>query len=146
MEKAIRHEGVIEQLQGSHVVVRILQASACASCKVASRCATSDSRAKLVDVFAADPSHWHVGQQVVVSTQSSMAGRVLFLGFGLPLLLMLAVLAVALAAGCDEGLMALLMLGSLIPYYAVLWLYRDSIAHRISFRIEEGVETTNKTN
>ena len=66
-----------------------------------------------------------------------MAGKALLIGFGLPLLLMLAVLAVLKAAGCSEGMTALLMLGVLIPYYLSVWMLRNRISQDISFRLEE---------
>lgn len=139
MEKPVRHDGIIEAIERGHVRVRIMQAAACAGCKVASRCSTAEAREKLIDVAVAPGSevHWHVGQQVVVSTAGSMAGKALLLGFGLPLVLMLAVLAVATAAGCSEGTAALAMLGSLIPYYIIIGLLRNRIATQISFQLEE---------
>ena len=138
MEKVIRHDGVIESIGDGHVRVRILQTSACAECKVASRCYTAEAKEKLVDVSTPDAAtRLQPGEHVVVTTCSSMTGRALLIGFGLPLLLMLAVMASALAAGCSEGLSALLMVGSLVPYYFVVWLCRRRIARQISFRIED---------
>lgn len=136
MEKPIHHDGVIEAVEGRRVQVRIVQTSACAGCKVASHCSTAEAREKLIDIDVPDASRWQVGQQVVVTTESSMAGKALILGFGLPLVLMLVVLTVAMAAGCSEGLTALLMMGSLVPYYLLVWLLRDRIARQISFRLE----------
>ena len=50
MENRIRHEGIIEAVDGATARVRILQVSACAGCKIASHCHTSDSKEKIVDV------------------------------------------------------------------------------------------------
>lgn len=136
MENKIRHEGIVEAKDGCHIKVRILQASACAGCKVAAHCNTADSKEKIVDVIDKD-GHWQIGQSVVVSTRSSMASRALLIGFGLPLMLMLVLVVVLSAARCSEGMTALLMLGSLIPYYLVVWLCRDRIARNISFQLEE---------
>ena len=136
MENPIRHDGIIESIEAGHVQVRILQTSACAGCKVAAHCTTAEAREKLIDVGVTDSSHWQVGQQVVVTTESTMAGRALLIGFGLPLLLMLLTLVVAMAARCSEGLSALLMIGVLVPYYAVVWLCRHRLARTISFQIE----------
>ncbi|MBQ9355695.1 MAG: SoxR reducing system RseC family protein [Prevotella sp.] len=138
MENQIRHEGIIEKISGSHVQVRIVQTPACAGCRVASRCHTAESKEKLIDVTGVvDSSRWRVGQSVVVATRSGMAGKALLLGFGLPLLLMIAVFAASLVSGSSEGFAALMMLLSLIPYYLVLWLFRDSISQAISFTIED---------
>lgn len=134
----IRHEGIVESVEDGLVRVRILQASACAACKVASRCHTAEAKEKIIDV-AVDGSEafrWQKGQTVTVGTSSAMAGRALLLGFGIPLLLMLIVLVVTLAAGGSEGMAALLMMASLIPYYIGLWLCRNLIARSISFHIE----------
>ena len=139
MDKQIRHDGIIASIDGErHIKVRILQTSACNDCKVASHCHTVGSKEKIVDVITDnDTTHWQVGQQVVVSTESRMAGRALIIGFGLPLLLMLMVMVVALAAKCSEGLTALLMLVSLVPYYIIVWLCRDRIAKEVVFKLEE---------
>ena len=138
MEHSIRHDGIVESVEEGYVRVRIVQTSACAGCKVASRCHTAEAKDKVVDVRGVkDASRWHVGDAVVVSTDGSMAGRALLIGFGWPLILMLLVLVMAMAAGCSEGMTALLMLASLVPYYVGVWLCRDKIARKITFRIEE---------
>ena len=136
MENPIRHDGIIETVEQGHVTVRIVQTSACAGCKVASHCSVSEAREKLIDVPTEGTARWHVGQQVVVSTEGSMAGKALLLGFGLPLVLMLVVLTVAMAAGCNEGLTAIMMLCVLLPYYLIIWLLRRRISRVISFQIE----------
>ena len=134
----IRHEGVVESIEEGLVRVRILQASACAACKVASKCHTAEAKEKIIDVMVdgREAFRWEKGQAVTVSTSGTMAGRALFLGFGLPLLLMLAVLVASMTAGGSEGMAAVLMMASLVPYYIGLWFFRTRIAHSISFQIE----------
>ena len=136
MNTEIRHEGIVESVSDDVVRDRILQSSACSGCKVASHCNASEMKEKLIDVRTQGArSRWQVGQAVVVSTQSSMASRALLLAFGMPLLLMIAVLAVALLAGCGEGLAAMLAVGVLFPYFVVLALFRNRISKSITFRI-----------
>lgn len=128
----------MESVKEGLVRVRILQASACSACKVASRCHTAESKEKIIDVTVVghEAFNWKKGQAVTVCTSGTMAGRALLLGFGVPLLIMLIVLVATLAAGCSEGMAALLMIASLIPYYIGLWLFRNRIARTISFQIE----------
>ena len=138
MKNQIRHSGTIVEIANGLVRVRITQTSACAGCKVASKCHTAEAKEKIVDVaLKNERGRWQVGQEVTVSTSVSMAGRALTVAFGLPLLLMLIVLVCTLWAGCSEGLAAVLMLASLVPYYLVVWLCRDRIAQTIAFRLEE---------
>ena len=128
----------MESVKEGLVRVRILQASACSACKVASKCHTAESKEKIIDVTVEghEAFNWKKGQAVTVCTSGTMAGRGLLLGFGVPLLIMLIVLVATLAAGCSEGMAALLMIVSLIPYYIGLWLFRNRIARTISFQIE----------
>ena len=138
MDKEISHEGIVESMHDGVIEVRITQASACNSCKVAAHCRASESKEKLIAVrVPGDMAKWQVGQAVTVSTQSGMAGRALLLAFGVPLLLMLLALMTALAAGSSEGFAALLALGVLLPYYLVLWFFRHRISREITFEIKD---------
>ena len=137
MSHRISHSGVIDRIEGNCVKVRIVQTSACAACKVASHCNASESKEKMVDVICRDTAKYATGQEVVVSTSKEVANRALLLGFGVPLLLMIAALLIVLRWTGDEGIAALTSLGALIPYYVILWLLRDSIRQQVSFRIEE---------
>ena len=55
----------------------------------------------------------------------------------LPFLILVAVLLVALQFTGNEGLAAFAALGSLVPYYLLLWLFRDKVQQGISFRIDD---------
>jgi sigma-E factor negative regulatory protein RseC len=137
MSQKISHAGIIESIQGDSIKVRIVQTSACAACKVASHCNAAESKVKLVDVVGADASGYQLGQEVVVWASKDVANRALLLGFGLPFLMMVAVLVMVLYLTDNEGVAALSALGSLVPYYFLLWWYRDRIQRGISFRIED---------
>lgn len=137
MKNAVRHEGVVETIEDRHVRVRFVQYSACGSCQIAGHCPASEAKEKVVDVYEADTTGLRIGDQVTVTTQMSMVTKALLLGFGLPLLLMLAALAVTKTAGGSDGLSALLMLAVLVPYYICIWLMRSRISHSISFQIEK---------
>jgi len=137
MSQRISHAGVIESITGDCIKVRIVQTSACAACKVASHCNAAESKVKMVDVFGCDTTKYATGQEVVVWASKDVANKALILGFGLPFLLMTVVLLATLRFTHNEGVAALASLGSLLPYYLLLWWYRDSIQRGISFRIEE---------
>ena len=137
MSQKISHAGVIESIEGDSIKVRIVQTSACAACKVAGHCNAAESKVKIVDVVGADATRYQLGQEVVVWASKDVANKALVLGFGLPFLLMIAVLVIVLHVTDDEGVAALSALGSLLLYYGLLWLRRESIQRGISFRIEE---------
>ena len=137
MSDKISHSGIVERIQDGCVKVRIVQTSACAACKVASHCNAAESKVKIVDVLGVDGRAYQAGQEVVVSASKDVTNRALLLGFGVPFLLLVCVLFVVLRLTQDEGIAALSAIGSLVPYYLLLWLLRDSIQRRISFQIED---------
>ena len=133
----ISHSGIVESVSDGCVKVRILQASACGACKVAGHCHAAESKEKIVEVFCCDTAKFSTGQEVLVSTSGEVANKAMLLGFGIPFLLVLGVLVAVLFLTDHEGVAALAALGSLVPYYFLLWLRRDSIQRGISFQIEE---------
>ena len=137
MNNDISHSGVVDRVEGDCVKVRIVQTSACAACKVASHCNASESKVKIVDVYGADTARYKVGQKVTVWASRKVANKALLLGFGLPFLLLITVLVVGLYLTHNEGVAALVSLGSLLPYYFLIWLCRKSIRQQVSFRIED---------
>lgn len=136
MSNKIKHSGVIENILGDSVQVRIVQTSACAACKVAGYCNASESKEKLVDVYHADTRHLKVGDVVTVTASTQVAAQALLLGFGLPFVVLVAVLIAVLLITGNEGAAALSGLAALVPYYAVLFLFRNRIRDKLSFSIE----------
>ena len=136
MSQKISHSGVIEHIEEDCIKVRIVQISACAACKVASHCNAAESKVKIVDVFGCDTTNYSTGQEVTVWASKDVANKALLLGFGVPFLLLVCVLMIALRLTASEGVAALVALGSLVPYYFALWLLRDRIQRGISFQIE----------
>ncbi len=137
MHTKISHSGIVESVEEGCVKVRILQTSACAACKVAAHCNASESKEKIVDVLnVPDSGTLKKGDAVVVSASRDVAGSALLLGFGLPFVVMVAVLVAVLLLTGSEGLAAVAGLVSLVPYYAVLWLCRDRIRQKMAFELE----------
>ena len=86
MSNKIKHSGIIDSIADGGVRVRILQASACAACKVAGHCSASEAKEKLVDVSCDNAAAYQTGQSVVVTASREVANQALLLGFGVPFL------------------------------------------------------------
>lgn len=136
MSDKIKHSGIIDSVDEGHIKVRIVQTSACASCKVAGHCNASESKEKLVDVFTTGGGY-SIGQEVTVTASKDVANRALTLGFGIPFLILVIVLFAVLRLTGNEATAALAAIGALVPYYIIIWLIRDKIAQKISFQIEQ---------
>ena len=136
MSNKIKHSGVVEKIMDDCIQVRIVQTSACAACKVAGYCNTSESKEKLIDVYHAGSHRLNVGDAVTVTASTQVAAHALLLGFGLPFIVMVTVLVVVLQTTGNEGRAALSGLLALVPYYAVLYLFRNRLRDKLSFSIE----------
>ncbi len=137
MSTKISHSGIVESIEDGCVKVRIVQTSACAACKVAGYCNAAESKEKIVDVFGdAAAQKLTVGQPVTVTTSGQVAAKALLWGFGLPFVVMVAVLVLVLWLTGSEGKAALSGLAALIPYYILLWLLRNRMRQQLAFSIE----------
>ena len=136
MSNKIKHSGVVEKIMDDCIQVRIVQTSACAACKVAGYCNASESKEKLIDVYHADSHRLNVGDAVTVTASTEVAAHALLLGFGLPFVVMVTVLVIVLQTTGNEGRAALSGLLALVPYYAVLYLFRNRLRDKLSFSIE----------
>lgn len=132
----IRHSGIVDGVEGECVKVRILQASACSTCKVAAHCNASETKEKIVEVRVAAAASYHSGDSVVVVADASVGYRASLYGYLLPLVAMVATLIAVLATTHSEGMAAVSALGILVPYYAVLYLMRNRLRNRFNFKIE----------
>lgn len=136
MNVNIKHHGIVDDVTDDCVKVRIVQSSACASCKVAGHCNASESKEKIVEVYTPDARRYSVGDSVVVIASQRTGLLAVFLSSVVPLVLLVTVLAVTLAITGSEPAAAAAGLCSLVPYYAVLYLFRNKIRARLSFSIE----------
>lgn len=136
MNQRIRHSGVVESIEEGCVHVRIVQTSSCAACKVAGYCNAAESKEKMIDVYCDAVADYKVGQQVTVSTSGQVAVKALLWAFGVPFVLLLAMLILVLLLTANEGWAALGALAILVPYYAILWLLRDKMREQLAFTIE----------
>lgn len=132
----ITHEGVVEAVADGEIKVKILQTSACAACKVHGLCSAAESKEKVVDVPRQNGHSYKVGDQVVVSMSAGDGRDAVVLAFIIPFFLMVVVLIACLYVTKDEGKAAIAGLASLIPYYFLLYLFKDRIKRRFAFRME----------
>jgi len=141
MADVIKHDGIVDSIEGDCIHVRIVQASACAACGAKSLCSAAESKEKIVDVYDADVNAYQVGQRVMVEGAASMGMKAVRLAFLYPLVLM--VVAVAVAMGFTEGneaMGAVAALLTLAAYFAVLFACKKRLMSEFRFTISAGVQ------
>ncbi|MCI6619540.1 MAG: SoxR reducing system RseC family protein [Prevotella sp.] len=137
MSEKIKHSGIIDSLGRNLIRVRIGQSAACAGCKVSAHCNASETKDKIVEVYSEVADSYRVGESVTVSEGNRTGLKAALFAYAIPVLLMVAVLVVVVAVTGSESAAALSAILCLVPYYSVLFLFRNRISHQIKFDIEK---------
>ena len=132
----IKHLGIVESIQVSHLSVRIVQTSACAACSAKGHCSSADSKDKIIDIIDTAASSYQVGERVMVVGEMSMGMMAVVLAFIIPFVHLIFSLFLFMALIGNELYAALLSLAVLVPYYFILWLNKTRLKQKFSFTIK----------
>jgi len=137
MSNDIFHKGTVKAIEKDKLTVQISQTSACVACKAAGHCSASESKEKIIDVYHVDDiQDYHVGDTVQVIASQRIAMNAVLLAFGIPFLIMISAIFITSRLTADEALMAIVGLLSLIPYYILLYLFRQKMVKTFSFTVK----------
>ncbi len=131
----IEHLGRIDAVTPNDIRVVITSQSACASCHAKGACSASDVSEKIV-VVSKTNHNFLVGETVKVLLKQSLGFKALFLAYILPFIVVITALF-SLSSFVSEGIAGILALLSLIPYYAILYFFKNKISKQFNFDIEK---------
>jgi len=132
--KEIKHPGVITGLDSSNIKVSITTYSACASCNAKGICSISDVKDKIVEV--PKTANFLIGQKVEVILNQSQGFKALYLGYVQPFILVLSALIITTVLTLNEVFAGLISIGVLIPYYLILYFFKENIRNKFNFEIK----------
>lgn len=135
-DHTITHSGIVENIQGSHLSVRIVQTSACASCSIKGHCSSADSRDKIIDIYDTGAASYRVGEEVTVIAATSTGMRAVALAFVIPFALLIISLFLLMAWTGSELYAGIGALPVLLPYYLILWLNKSRLKRNFSFTVK----------
>ncbi|MFO7613056.1 MAG: SoxR reducing system RseC family protein [Bacteroidales bacterium] len=138
---SIIHPGIIVNISGETVQVRILSQSACSSCQVKGACAMAEMEEKMIEIDKPGSGSWKTGDKVMVRMEESMGRKAVLLGYVVPLVIIVVSVIIFLALLNHEGLAALLSILILLPYYFLLYFFRDRLKKEFRFRLEPGEQS-----
>ncbi len=133
-DQKIEHLGRIQQITSDTIRVNLLNVSACSSCHVKGACAVSDVDNKVIEV-ANSGEDFKQGDTITVAFNESQGVKALLLGYIFPFIVLMAALISSWILTGDELTSALIALGSLIPYYAGLTLFRKNLKKTFTFKV-----------
>ncbi|WP_455593183.1 SoxR reducing system RseC family protein [Bacteroides sp.] len=135
MTNIITHQGIVENINGSQVSVRIIQTSACSACSVKGHCSSADSKEKVIEVTDTSSSY-RVGDSVTLVGTTSMGMQAVLFAFVLPFFVLIVALFLFMALTQNELYAALAALAVLVPYYYIIWLNKSRLKRKFSFTIK----------
>lgn len=142
-KERIEHEGKVVSVDKDYIAVEILNKSACAACHAKGVCGASDQSIKVVEV-AQDiktlTEDYQVGETVNVVMAPSMGTQAVWFAYVIPLMVLMASVAVFWRFGAGEVLMGLGSLGIVALYYLGVYLFRNKISKIFTFSIEKLVK------
>ncbi|MDP4271314.1 MAG: SoxR reducing system RseC family protein [Bacteroidota bacterium] len=131
----IEHEGIVLSVNDSKVIVRIIKQSACSGCHAKGVCTSVDQSEILLEV-SHEAGNLHPGQKVVLEGRTEMGMKAVLYAFVIPLGLIMTMLFISAAYIPNEILSAVFTLLIVVPYYWGLYLKRDRLKRKFSFRIK----------
>lgn len=132
----IQHQGTVERIEKHKVYVRIEQKAACSDCHAKSVCLASDKKDKIIEIN--DLSGGYAPhEEVIVSARTSMGFLAVFIAFAIPLFLVIISLIAGMRTTGSEGLGGLIGLSVLVPYYFVVYLFRDRLKKKFIFTLSK---------
>ena len=135
MENKISHEGIITKIEDSNIEVKILSRSACASCNIKGACNMSEMQEKIITIPAPKDKNLSIGQEVKISMGLGQANRAVIFAYVIPLIILVAMIFILSTLKIEEGLNALISIGTLIPYYLILFLFRNRLKRKFECEI-----------
>ncbi len=127
----------MRSISGDNAVVEILNKSACASCDAKGLCSASDVKKKHIDAMIEKGETFAVGERVNLVAQERLGLTATLIAYVVPLVLMVAVLIACSASGLSDAKSGLAAIASLVPYYAVLALFRDKLRKTFVFKVKK---------
>jgi sigma-E factor negative regulatory protein RseC len=133
----IEHEGTIDTINGNQYTIRISQSSACSECHAKGTCMAADTKIKMVDVIDSSGA-FKLNERVLLLGKTSIGYKAVLWAFVLPLILLICVIVTSTSIWhVSELRAALLALGALVPYYALLYIVRHKMGEKLAFTIKK---------
>ena len=134
-EDTIEHPGLVKEIKQGVVRVSIMQVSACSGCHAKGVCSVAGMEEKIIEITDYRGAPLKPGDQVTLSMKRASGNRAMFLGYFLPFLVLMGAMVTGSFFIKSEGALALVSIGILIPYYMLLYHFRDRLKKRFLISI-----------
>ena len=134
--ECIEQKGIVEDIKANRIRIRFQPLSVCDNCQTKSICNLKGNQGNSIEII--DKSGiYKVGDEVRLIIKKSLGYAALFLGYLLPLIIVLLFLFLFLSFRYNEILAVLGSLSMLAVYYLILYLIRNNISNRFKITLEK---------
>lgn len=130
----ITHTGIITAIKQNIICVEIMQKEACCNCALKDACSQT-TRQHIVEVECDKTSDYQVGQNVEILISGRQAFIASLYGYIFPLILVIFSLFLGFIFTKDEIIAGLFGLSVLLPYYVLLWIFRNKLKEGLVIKI-----------
>ena len=95
----------------------------------------SEMQEKIITIAAPKDKDLSVGQEVEISIALGQANKAVIFAYVIPSIILISMIFILNGFKIDEGINALISIGSLIPYYLILFLFKDKIKRNFEYEI-----------
>jgi len=135
----ITHEGIIEQITDEDLSVRLTRLPACGECHAKSLCSIpgADTSQMVIPGRHSDLSR---GDRVYVSIAQSQGFKAMLVGYFVPFVVVAITLTALSILHVREWVAGLISLGTLIPYFILIKVFRKRIESTLTFKVSKASE------
>lgn len=133
----VEHSGKIVEITPQFTTVEIVSESACSACHAKGLCSLGESKTKAVQVPTSPWQNYQVGDTVILQLKASMGHKAVWIGYVIPLIILMAVLLGATATGVHELKAGLLSIAAVALYYLAVWLFQEKLKKEYIFSIKQ---------
>lgn len=133
MENNVKHEGIVQSIEGLNVTVKMTVNSACSGCHAKSICGAADSRDKVVVAQNVNGADLAIGDTVTVEMRQTLAMKAVVICYLLPFIILFASFCLMYMVSSIEWLNVLVALSLTALYYIILWFFRKKIEKKVTF-------------
>ena len=95
----------------------------------------SEMKEKIISIPLPKDKNLSIGQDVKISMGLGQANCAVIFAYLIPAIILVSMIFILNALKIDEGLNALISVGSLAPYYLILYLFRNRIKQKFEYEI-----------
>ena len=136
--KDVLHSGKVIAVNPEFTSVELLNANSyCTDCHAVMLCGMGKVQKKVIQVPTDRWTHYEEGEIVDVILKGQMGLKAVWIGYVIPLIILVAVVLVMIACHAGELVAGLGAAGAIALYYLLLYLFRDRLIDEYIFTIKK---------